>query len=102
MNHPHAEPWEGHPTLPHFGAILSPQCRFDMIDFFEYSTEMLCVADKRGYFTRLNQAWTKTLGWSIDELMSRPYLDFIHPDDLEATRSRGKPAVDRWARDGSV
>jgi PAS domain S-box-containing protein len=62
------------------------QCHLDMIDFFEYSTEMLCVADKRGYFTRVNQAWTKTLGWSAVELTSRPYLDFVHPDDLEATK----------------
>jgi PAS domain S-box-containing protein len=56
-----------------------------MIDFFEFSNEMLCVANDRGYFTRLNQAWTKALGWSVDELTSRPYIDFVHPDDLEAT-----------------
>lgn len=56
-----------------------------MIDFFEFSNEMLCVASSRGYFTRVNPAWTKTLGWSADELTSRPYLDFVHPDDAEAT-----------------
>jgi PAS domain S-box-containing protein len=56
-----------------------------MFDFFEFSNEMLCVADSRGYFTRVNQAWTKTLGWSAEELTSRPYTDFVHPDDLQAT-----------------
>jgi PAS domain S-box-containing protein len=56
-----------------------------MIDFFEFSNEMLCLADHRGYFTRVNQAWTKTLGWSAAELTNRPYLDFIHPDDRAAT-----------------
>lgn len=56
-----------------------------MIDFFEFSNEMLCVADGRGYFTRVNQAWTKTLGWSAEELTSRPYLEFVHPDDQRAT-----------------
>ena len=56
-----------------------------MIDFFEFSNEMLCLADHRGYFTRVNQAWTRTLGWSAAELTSRPYLDFIHPDDVAAT-----------------
>jgi PAS domain S-box-containing protein len=56
-----------------------------MIDFFEFSNEMLCIANDRGYFTRVNQAWTKALGWSADELTSRPYIDFVHPDDLEAT-----------------
>jgi PAS domain S-box-containing protein len=56
-----------------------------MIDFFEFSNEMLCVADERGYFTRVNQAWTATLGWSVEELTSRPYIDFVHPEDLEPT-----------------
>ena len=56
-----------------------------MFDFFEFSNEMLCVADSRGYFTRVNKAWTKTLGWSAEELTSRPYVDFVHPDDVEAT-----------------
>lgn len=56
-----------------------------MIDFFEFSNEMLCLADSRGYFTRVNPAWTRTLGWSADELTSRPYMDFVHPDDVQAT-----------------
>ncbi|QDU25901.1 Oxygen sensor histidine kinase NreB [Anatilimnocola aggregata] len=56
-----------------------------MFDFFEFCNEMLCVADNRGYFTRVNQAWTSTLGWSAEELTSRPYFEFVHPDDLAAT-----------------
>ena len=54
-------------------------------DFFDFCSEMVCVADVRGYFVRLNPAWTKTLGWSIEELSSRPYIEFVHPDDLAAT-----------------
>lgn len=56
-----------------------------MFEFFEFSNEMLCVANTRGYFTRVNQAWTKALGWSAEELTSRPFADFVHPDDLDAT-----------------
>lgn len=56
-----------------------------MVDFFEFSNEMLAVADGRGYFIRLNQAWTRALGWSVDELLGRPYVEFVHPDDAEAT-----------------
>ncbi len=52
-----------------------------MFDFFEFSNAMLCLANDRGYFTRVNKAWVKTLGWSVEEMMSRPYFDFIHPDD---------------------
>jgi PAS domain S-box-containing protein len=53
--------------------------------FFEFCNEMLCVADSRGYFTRVNQAWTRTLGWSSEEMTSRPFIDFVHPDDVAVT-----------------
>ena len=56
-----------------------------MIDFFEFSNEMLCLANQQGYLTKVNPAWTRTLGWSSEELTNRPYIDFVHPDDLAAT-----------------
>ncbi len=56
-----------------------------MFDFFEFSNELLCFANERGYFTRVNQAWTKTLGWTAEELTTQPYTHFVHPDDLAAT-----------------
>ena len=40
--------------------------------FFDFCNEMLCVADHRGYFLKLNPAWTKALGWSLEELTGRP------------------------------
>src|ERR1700690_3995131 len=68
-----------------FSADIIGRGCLTMFDFFEFSNEMLCVADMRGYFTRVNKAWTKTLGWTAEELTSRPYFDFVHPDDLQAT-----------------
>lgn len=56
-----------------------------MLDFFELSNELMCFADRRGYFTRVNSAWTKTLGWSEAELCARPYIELVHPDDVEKT-----------------
>jgi PAS domain S-box-containing protein len=53
--------------------------------FFQFSNELLCLADRRGYFTKVNHAWTTTLGWSATELTSQPYTDFVHPDDRERT-----------------
>lgn len=53
--------------------------------FFEISRDMLCIAAPGGYFQRVNPAFVRTLGWSEEELLSRPILDFIHPEDVEAT-----------------
>lgn len=38
-----------------------------------------------GYFHDLNGRWTETLGWSLDELRSQPFIEFVHPDDRERT-----------------
>jgi PAS domain S-box-containing protein len=46
---------------------------------------MLCIAGTDGYFKRLNQAFSETLGYSHEELRSIPIIDFIHKDDVQST-----------------
>ena len=53
--------------------------------WFAMASVMLATASLEGWFTRLNPAWEATLGWTREELMSRPYAEFIHPDDIEPT-----------------
>jgi PAS domain S-box-containing protein len=53
--------------------------------FFDTSIDMLCFLDFTGYFKRLNPAWERTLGFTREELMSRPFIEFVHPDDRERT-----------------
>jgi PAS domain S-box-containing protein len=58
--------------------------------FFELSIDMLCVLHFTGYFRRLNAAWESTLGFTREELMSRPFLEFVHPDDRERTLGQNR------------
>lgn len=53
--------------------------------FFDLSIDMLCCLDFSGYFKKLSPSWERTLGFSRQELMSRPFIEFVHPDDRERT-----------------
>lgn len=55
-------------------------------NLFELSNDLICIAGLDGYFRRVNPAFSRMLGWSVDELLSMPILDLVHPDDLEAAR----------------
>lgn len=53
--------------------------------FFELNLELFCIADMDGNFVRVNHPWETVLGYSIQELEGRKFLDFVHPDDMEST-----------------
>lgn len=53
--------------------------------FFEHSLDMLCIADLHGHFKRVNKSFTHSLGYTKRELLSRPFIEFVHPDDRQRT-----------------
>ncbi|WP_158305414.1 two-component system sensor histidine kinase NtrB [Opitutus terrae] len=89
-------------------------CLTDVADYrqlFDLSLDLFCIADLDGHFKRVNPSWTRVLGWSEAELLSRPVESFMHPEDRErtlaarATLARGTPVrglENRYlCRDGS-
>ncbi len=53
--------------------------------FFDLSIDLLATGNFDGYFVRLNLAFERILGFTSAELMAQPFVDFVHPDDLEHT-----------------
>ena len=63
---------------------------FDADLWWDLSLDLLAIADQDGRFFAVNPAWERVLGWNAVELTSRSYLDFVHPDDVAATRERAR------------
>jgi PAS domain S-box-containing protein len=55
--------------------------------FFNLVPDPVCIASTDGYFKQLNPAWEKLLGFTNEELLSRPLEEFIHPDDRQETKA---------------
>ena len=53
--------------------------------FFTATLDLLCIADTRGNFLRVNRQWEETLGYTVQDLEGRSFLDLVHPEDLPAT-----------------
>ena len=61
------------------------QAHADLERFFSLALDLLCIADTDGTFLKLNPQWVNTLGYELNELEGKRFLDLVHPDDLPAT-----------------
>ncbi len=58
---------------------------FGLSDFFEMTPDLVWIAGKDGFLKKVNPSVGKKLGYTTDELLSRPITAFIHPGDVERT-----------------
>jgi len=68
----------------------------ELNEFFALSLDFLVISSVDGFFKRVSPAVTDVLGWTPEEFTSKPYLDFVHPDDLKKTIKE----VERQMRSG--
>ncbi len=68
----------------HLESLLR-QAESDLSRFFELSLDLFCIAGLDGYFRRVNSNFPRVLGYSEKEVLSRPFMDFVHPDDHDRT-----------------
>jgi PAS domain S-box-containing protein len=67
--------------------------------FFELSLDPFCIAGFDGFFRQINSNFTRVLGYSEEELLSTPFINFVHPDDRLRTMEqvtilcKGEPVV---------
>jgi PAS domain S-box-containing protein len=60
--------------------------REQFFNFFKLSPDIMVIADPFGAFKAVNPATTELLGYSEEVLLSKPYIDFVHPDDIQITQ----------------
>ena len=59
--------------------------KLDLEKFFEIAADILVIAGADGYFKKVNPSFCRTLGYTEEELLKTPFLDFVHPDDVAGT-----------------
>lgn len=53
--------------------------------FFHTAGDVMGLANYEGYFIEINPAFTKILGYSPEEILNTPFIEFVHPEDKEKT-----------------
>jgi PAS domain S-box-containing protein len=83
-----------------FAEVALKEKTRELEEFFSLTLDLMLIADTDGNFIKKNSAWEKRLGFSEKELLSKRFIEFIHPDDLQATYdamsalSQQKPVID--------
>ncbi len=70
--------------------MAGPNRSFDddeLVGLFERSHDAFCIAGFDGYLRRANPAFARSLGYTLEELLARPFMDNVYPDDVESVEA---------------
>ncbi|MBT0810299.1 PAS domain S-box protein [Litoribacter ruber] len=93
FRHESNDPLNNHPKISESSLQLlaldfkRKKAELDLNLFFDLSPDLLCIANLQGYFKRVNASFTKLLGYDFEEIQDVNFLDIIHPEDVEKTKS---------------
>jgi PAS domain S-box-containing protein len=59
----------------------------ELVGLFELSHDAFCIAGFDGYLRRANPAFARSLGYTLEELLARPFMDNVYPDDVESVEA---------------
>lgn len=71
--------------LGHYFEMALRQAEWDLVRFFDLSLDLFCIAGFDGHFHRVNENFSRVLGYPSADLMTNPFLHFVHPDDHART-----------------
>lgn len=52
-------------------------------NFFEMSLDLFLIVDFSGQIKVVNSAFLSVLGYSESDIISKPFIDLVHPEDIE-------------------
>lgn len=58
----------------------------ELSDYFDNTLDLFCISDIHGKFLKLNNQWQQLLGYELEQLQNKSFLEFVHPEDLPSTR----------------
>jgi PAS domain S-box-containing protein len=56
---------------------------YELAQFFDFARDLFCIVGLDGYYRLVNASFERVLGYSRKEILSRPIMDFVHPDDVD-------------------
>jgi PAS domain S-box-containing protein len=78
--------FEGNSVPPKTVKRKLAQSKIELQTFFNQAPDLLCIIQPDGTLGQLNTAWKSLLGWTPEALQSHPWIELVHPEDVEASQ----------------